>query len=102
MEQGGSPRTTVFPSSLSDLQAGNKFSGWRYHRVHHLCFFFKNLVLYDTCASGEIVVGYIQKIESYGVLVGFRDGLTALAPRSNLADKFLSTAVGLSFGIGDR
>jgi ribosomal protein S1 len=51
-------------------------------------------------APGLIVVGYIWKVESYGVLVKFRDGMTALAPRPNVADTFISSPVGL-FEVGD-
>ena len=49
---------------------------------------------------GLIVVGYVWKVESYGVLVKFRDGLTALAPRPNVADRFINSPVGL-FHVGD-
>lgn len=49
---------------------------------------------------GQELVGYVHKVESYGVLVRFRDTMTALAPRPNVADKFISSPVGL-FNIGD-
>ena len=51
-------------------------------------------------SPGQIVAGVIWKVESYGVLIKFRDNLTALVPRTNLADRFLSTPVG-SFEVGD-
>ena len=49
---------------------------------------------------GQIVAGYVFKVESYGVMVRFREGLTALVPRPNIADRFVSTPDGL-FTIGD-
>ena len=49
---------------------------------------------------GQVLAGYIYKVESYGVLVRFRNGLSALAPRPNIADKFTATPVGL-FEVGD-
>ena len=49
---------------------------------------------------GQIVAGYIFKVESYGVMVRFREGLTALVPRPNIADRFVSTPEGL-FSVGD-
>jgi ribosomal protein S1 len=51
-------------------------------------------------APGQLVAGVVWNVESYGVLVKFRDNLTALAPRANLADKFVPTPVGL-FEVGD-
>lgn len=51
-------------------------------------------------SPGHLVVGYIWKVESYGILVKFRDGMTALAPRPNVADRFISSPVGL-FEVGD-
>ena len=36
---------------------------------------------------GQLVAGYIVKVDTYGVLVRFRDTLTALIPRPNIADK---------------
>jgi ribosomal protein S1 len=49
---------------------------------------------------GQLVAGSVWKVESYGILVRFRDGMTALAPRPNVADTFISSPVGL-FNIGD-
>lgn len=49
---------------------------------------------------GQIVAGYIFKVESYGVMVRFRGELTALVPRPNVADRFVSTPEGL-FTVGD-
>ena len=46
---------------------------------------------------GQVLAGYVHKVESYGVLVRFRGGLTALAPRPNIADKFISSPEGLYF-----
>eukprot|EP00981_Chlorochromonas_danica_P004222 scaffold857_cov152-Ochromonas_danica.AAC.5 len=51
-------------------------------------------------SPGQIVVGYIYKVESFGVLVRFAEMLTALAPRPNLADRFLGSAQG-HFHAGD-
>lgn len=51
-------------------------------------------------SPGQIVVGYVYKVESYGVLVRFAEMLTALAPRPNLADRFLGSAQG-HFHAGD-
>ena len=45
-------------------------------------------------------MGFVQKVESFGVIIAFRDSLTALAPRPNLADHFVSSPVGL-FNVGD-
>ena len=39
-------------------------------------------------------------MDTYGVLVRFRDALTALVPRPNIADKFVATPAGL-FHEGD-
>lgn len=49
---------------------------------------------------GLAVAGYVFKVEPFGVLVRFRGGLTALAPRSNIADRFVSSPVGM-FHLGD-
>jgi rRNA biogenesis protein RRP5 len=49
---------------------------------------------------GQLVAGFVLKVESYGVLVKFRDNLQALCPRPNLAEKFVATPVGL-FNVGD-
>lgn len=51
-------------------------------------------------SPGQIIAGMIWKVESYGVLIKFRDNLTALVPRTNLADRFVPTPVGL-FEVGD-
>lgn len=51
-------------------------------------------------SPGQIIAGTIWKVESYGVLIKFRDNLTALVPRTNLADRFVATPVGL-FEVGD-
>ncbi|CAM9169417.1 unnamed protein product [Ectocarpus fasciculatus] len=51
-------------------------------------------------SPGQIIAGTIWKVESYGVLIKFRDNLTALVPRTNLADRFVPTPVGL-FEVGD-
>jgi ribosomal protein S1 len=51
-------------------------------------------------SPGQIIAGTIWKVESYGVLIKFRDNLTALVPRTNLADRFMPTPVG-SFEVGD-
>jgi ribosomal protein S1 len=70
------------------------------------CFNSKNPVSYlypnkiSDLKPGQEVVGCIWKVETYGVLVKFRDGMTALAPRPNVADKFITTPVGL-FESGD-
>lgn len=50
--------------------------------------------------QGDVVVGTVIKVESYGVLVRFRNGFTGLAPRANLTDHFIETAEGL-FTVGD-
>jgi predicted RNA-binding protein with RPS1 domain len=47
-----------------------------------------------------VVAGYIFKVESYGVIVKFREALTALVPRPNVADRFVSNPEGL-FVVGD-
>lgn len=52
------------------------------------------------CSPGQMVVGYVHKVETYGVLVRFGNRLTALVPRAQLADCFVSTAVGW-FTVGD-
>jgi rRNA biogenesis protein RRP5 len=49
---------------------------------------------------GLIVVGWVFRVESYGVLIRFRGNLTALAPRTCLADKFVSSPIGM-FSVGD-
>ncbi len=49
---------------------------------------------------GQLVAGYVFKVESYGVLVRFGGDLVALAPRPNIADRFTATATGL-FEVGD-
>lgn len=51
-------------------------------------------------SAGQLVAGSVWKVESYGILVRFRDGMTALAPRPNVADTFITTPVGL-FHVGD-
>ena len=51
-------------------------------------------------SPGVVVVGYISKVESYGVVVKFRNGLSAMAPRSNIAEKFITSSVGM-FEVGD-
>jgi len=51
-------------------------------------------------SPGVIVVGYISKVESYGVVVKFRNSLSAMAPRSNIAEKFITSSVGM-FEVGD-
>ena len=51
-------------------------------------------------SPGQILAGSIWKVESYGILVRFRNGMTALAPRPNIADAFISSPVGL-FHVGD-
>lgn len=53
-----------------------------------------------TLAAGNVVVGVVHKVESFGVLVKFLDNLVALAPRPNLADKFVSSPEGL-YKVGD-
>ena len=40
-------------------------------------------------APGMIVVGFVHKVDSSGVFVRFREGLTVLAPRPNLAERFV-------------
>jgi predicted RNA-binding protein with RPS1 domain len=49
---------------------------------------------------GQVVAGYVLKVESFGVMVRFGDGLTALVPRPNVADRFVSSPEGL-FNVGD-
>ena len=49
---------------------------------------------------GQVVVGYVHKVESFGVIVRFRGTLSALAPRPNIADKFVSAPEKL-FSVGD-
>lgn len=49
---------------------------------------------------GEILAGYVTKVENYGVFVRFCDSLTALAPRPSICDRFISSPVGL-FSPGD-
>ena len=51
-------------------------------------------------SPGQVVVGYIHKVETYGVFVRFRGSLSALAPRPNIADRFISTTANL-FNVGD-
>lgn len=51
-------------------------------------------------SPGQVVAGWIHKVEDFGVLVKFRGKLTALVPRPNLADKFVSSPLGL-FMVGD-
>ena len=51
-------------------------------------------------SAGQVVVGYITKVESFGVIVAFKDSLTALAPRPNIGEKFIATPVGL-YSVGD-
>lgn len=51
-------------------------------------------------SPGQMLAGYIAKVENYGVVVRFRNGFTALAPRPSLADKFVNTPIGL-FNVGD-
>jgi ribosomal protein S1 len=51
-------------------------------------------------SPGDIVAGVVAKVESYGVIVRLNDKLTALAPRPSIADRFVSTPVGL-FSEGD-
>lgn len=48
---------------------------------------------------GQVVAGYVVSVENF-VLVRFRRNLKALAPRPNIADKFVSTPQGL-FVVGD-
>jgi polyribonucleotide nucleotidyltransferase len=49
---------------------------------------------------GQVVAGFIFKVETYGVIVKFREALTALVPRPNVADRFVSNPEGL-FVVGD-
>jgi ribosomal protein S1 len=51
-------------------------------------------------SPGQIIYGTVWKVESYGILVRFRDGMSALAPRPNVADKFIASPVGM-FTVGD-
>lgn len=44
---------------------------------------------------GQTVAGYISKVEAFGVFIAFRNNLSALAPRVNIADRFVPTPVGL-------
>ena len=41
-------------------------------------------------APGMIVAGFVHKVDATGVFVRFREGLTVLAPRPNLAERFVS------------
>ena len=49
---------------------------------------------------GQVVAGFVVKVDTFGVIVRFRGQLSALAPRPNIADKFIPTPVGL-FTTGD-
>lgn len=49
---------------------------------------------------GSMVVGYVRKVESYGVLVQFKNGIAALAPRPSLSDRFIATPCGI-FSLGN-
>ena len=49
---------------------------------------------------GQVVVGFVHKVEEFGVLVKFLKGMIALIPLPNIGDKFVSDATNL-FTIGD-
>ena len=49
---------------------------------------------------GQIVAGTVLKVEEFGVLVRFGNGMAALCPRPSIADSFVKTPVGL-FTQGD-
>jgi len=49
---------------------------------------------------GQVVAGFVVKVDTYGVIVCFRGSLSALVPRPNIADKFTPTPVGI-FTAGD-
>ena len=51
-------------------------------------------------APGQILAGVVWKVDTYGVMVRFRDNLTALAPRPSIADRFVASPLGL-FNVGD-
>lgn len=72
-EEGGSvggKATTVVPKSFRDL------------------------------TPGMLVAGFITKVDTTGVFVRFREGLSALAPRPNVADRFVANPAEL-FQAGD-
>ena len=49
---------------------------------------------------GQVVAGFVHKVEEFGVLVKFLKGLIALIPLPNIGDKFVSDAANL-FTSGD-
>lgn len=49
---------------------------------------------------GQVVAGFVHKVEEFGVLVKFLNGFIALIPLPNIGDKFVSDASNL-FTIGD-
>jgi ribosomal protein S1 len=51
-------------------------------------------------SPGQLVAGVVVKVDTFGVIVRFRGGLSALAPRPSIADRFVPTPVGL-FNVGD-
>jgi ribosomal protein S1 len=50
-------------------------------------------------APGLCVAGYITKVEPFGVIIQFRNRLSALVPRPSLSDRFISTPEGI-FSVG--
>ena len=48
-----------------------------------------------------MVAGYISKVESYGVIVRFSGHASALAPRPNIADRFVEDPAQAGFAAGD-
>eukprot|EP01036_Dinobryon_divergens_P026442 gene26442-35097_t len=84
-------KTLAVPSTLSTTPLGKLAEGNEEVSVpQHI----------GSLTPGQVVVGYIHKVESFGVIVRFRGTLSALAPRPNIADRFISTAVNL-FNVGD-
>ena len=55
---------------------------------------------YTDFTPGQVVIGFIHKVEDFGILIKFIDSIVALVPRPNLADKFVTTPIGM-FTIGD-
>jgi rRNA biogenesis protein RRP5 len=51
-------------------------------------------------SQGSVCVGYVKKVDDFGVIVGFRDAMAGLIPRSHLADRFVSAEERL-FAEGD-
>lgn len=52
-------------------------------------------------SPGQMVVGYIHKIESYGILVRFLNNLTAIIPRINILEKGDTSKFAELFAVGN-